>query len=557
MSGTKGRIHQTFKMVLLVMTTMMLTYPSQGYSQGVLRSSGLGFRLGYLKTAGGTVRFDVSNDPLARQAVSIGGFVGAWAYYYSRLQDNWFLEFNLGFQAGLDTDSQLNDSTKVDLNAMVPLLMGVRYDLLSLRFPSRFQPYLSAGVGPYWQVAAEFEENGGITERASGETKMNFGGYLGVGTHATITSWLSLEMDVKYHFIDFKSSAGNSGVEFGLGLTLMWGRLPELFRVEGTSMIVRDIYPAYYPLYNDYPLALVTVKNTAGFPIEVNVRSRVSPYSRRWKNSGFTKVEKGQRADIPVEAVFGYQLQEVDTRKPAVMEIEIEGQGGGSNLKKEVNASMTVHTRNSWDGEMDKLVYFVTPDHPEIIQFTRNLVNTLADSDRPQIGNLTIAQMIFEELGRLGIQYQSDPNVPFYKDDRVQYATETLQLRSGDCDDLVVLYASLLQSLGIQTAFVRVQDPEKSLAHLYLMFDAGLAPEQAEVISSNEKRYVVRDLQASGQYAGGITRPEQNRVWIPVETTLVPQGFDESWNTGALQYLEEGIVREGLAAGWVEIIDVR
>ncbi|MCB0293440.1 MAG: hypothetical protein KDH97_24515, partial [Calditrichaeota bacterium] len=84
-----------------------------------------------------------------------------------------------------------------------------------------------------------------------------------------------------------------------------------------------------------------------------------------------------------------------------------------------------------------------------------------------------------------------------------------------------------------------------------------IAPEQAGVISSNEKRYVVRDLQASGQYAGGITRPGQNRVWIPVETTLVPQGFDESWNTGALQYLEEGIVREGLAAGWVEIIDVR
>jgi len=146
----------------------------------------------------------------------------------------------------------------------------------------------------------------------------------------------------------------------------------------------------------------------------------------------------------------------------------------------------------------------------------------------------------------MGTHYRSDPNILFYQDDRVQYAMETIDQKGGDCDDLVILYASLLESLGIHTAFVEIRDPEKTIAHLYLLFATGLTAEQGHLISSNEKRFVLRD-KLSGQ----------KEIWIPVETTLIEKGFEEAWKMGATEYLKDAIIRNGLEQGWVKVIDVR
>jgi len=133
-----------------------------------------------------------------------------------------------------------------------------------------------------------------------------------------------------------------------------------------------------------------------------------------------------------------------------------------------------------------------------------------------------------------------EPNILFYRDDYVQYASETLEKKAGDCDDLVILYASLSESVGIKTAFVEVKDPDKEIAHLYLIFDSGLPPDKGIFISSNEKLYIIR----------------KNSIWIPIETTMVQKGFNEAWKYAAMSYLQEGTLRNGLANGWVNIIEI-
>jgi hypothetical protein len=176
---------------------------------------------------------------------------------------------------------------------------------------------------------------------------------------------------------------------------------------------------------------------------------------------------------------------------------------------------------------------------------SRKIAKESSNRDSTGAENIRVAKAFFDALTKMDIQYHRDPNIPFYRDDRVQYASETLKLRHGDCDDLVVLYASLLESAGINTAFVEVRDPEKEIAHLYLLFDSGVPSNQGDLISSNEKRYVIRE-NARGS---GV-------IWIPVETTLVASSFDEAWETGALQYLQDGVMRHGLAEDWVRVIDV-
>jgi hypothetical protein len=119
-------------------------------------------------------------------------------------------------------------------------------------------------------------------------------------------------------------------------------------------------------------------------------------------------------------------------------------------------------------------------------------------------------------LGAHGLSYQKDPSNPFEKAvqsravDYVQYPRETLKRRSGDCDDLVNLYASALESVTVPTA------------NVLLMFRA--------------------DPAATGPLGlpADMTVSHDGDVWIPVEVTWIGKPFDEAWKEGARAYREAG-----------------
>ncbi len=513
------------------------------------RANGIGVRASYWNVGNQSVRWNLSE----RQSTFDISGVGGWLNYFSRVSNHWYLDFNLGAIARIKSEETADTNAKVEVSVLVPFLFGARYDLLPTRVSSSFQPYLAAGFGPYWNSSIHVQDR--ITaEEVSGEAKLQLGGYAGGGLNLVMMSWLAWNFELKYHFVGLETR-GNfeklvydksaSGFEFGLGLAFMWGHKRELFRLKGAHVIVNDLYPAYAQFYSTYPLAFVTVQNVAGYPIEVNVQSLISGYSERPKDSGFMRLAKGETKDIPVTAILGPQLRRTTQRTKAVLDLKIEARAGGK-AQKEISAPIMIHSRNAWNGEIDKLGFFVTPEDDAVLRFGRALQSTRLLRDSIRVENLRLAAAVFDSLQSLRIRYQRDPNIPFYKDDRVQFATETLALRSGDCDDLTVLYASLLEGLGIHTAFVDAQDLQKPLGHVYLMFEAGVEANAGELISSNPKRYVLRENQNG--------RPT---LWIPIETTLLAQGFEEAWKAGALEYLQDGVLRNGLNEGWVNVIEVR
>jgi hypothetical protein len=526
------------KIILLLFASLF----SNLFAQGVSRSSGIGLRASYWSIAGTPTRFSIS-DGGTSSVYDFSG-VGSSLYFFSRVQQsNWFIEFSLGAVARVHGEERVGTEDNVEVSAVIPFLLGLRYDVLSNRHANSFQPYISSGIGPYWSTAVNVR-NQVTGEMVNGEADLQAGGYAGGGVNFVPISWIALNLDLRYHFVDFQRKREPSGFEFALGMSFMWGRKREIFQIKETKVVVRDIYPAYYQFYNTYPIALVTVKNLAGRPIEVNVRSYVKGYSVRSKDSGFIKLARNETRDIPVTAIFGPNLRDISRRTPAVIDLEVEARAGSTH-RKEVSAEIMVHNRNAWNGEIDKLGFFVTPDDEKVLQLSRKFLREQKAGDSTAAGNLPAAKTIFEALGKMGMQYQRDPNIPFYKDDRVQFAMETINLRHGDCDDLVVLYASLLESAGINTAFVEVTDPQKDMAHLYLLFDSGLTASEGSLISSNEKRFIVREN----------TRGK-SMIWIPLETTLVARGFEEAWKAGALEYLQDGVVRQGIAENWVKVIEV-
>ena len=505
--------------------------------QGATRPHGLGMRTGFWNMADNTTRFNLSTAPgSASGSVSISG-VGFWFYFFSRVRQNLFLQLEVGIVGTARASGNDLFKASTDIDAMVPMLAGLRYDLLSGASSSRLQPYVSLAVGPYWssEIKVAHDSN---SESVIGESKQYFGGYLGAGVNLMVTSWLGFNFNLRHHFVDWRVNNAYSGMEYGLGLDVMWGHNREMFQIRDIKLIVKDLYPAYCPFYNTYPLALVTVNNTAGYAIEVNVRGVIEGYSARPRESGFIRLERGETRDIPVHAILSAERLNVDQRKTAALDLVIEARAG-STMRRQVSASLMIHHRNAWDGDAEKLPLYVTADNEAILSLARSM------APRSAANNLEIAKAVFDSLSNKNIVYRRDPNVPFYEDDRVQFAEETLAQAGGDCDDLVVLYASLLQSLGINTVFVEVRNPDEKIAHLYLLFDSGVNVEQRATITSNDKRLVIRE-----------ESKQQPSVWVPVETTLIGRSFAEAWTSAATQWYEDTVLHNGAAEGWVKIVDV-
>ncbi|MBN2104370.1 hypothetical protein JW835_10060 [bacterium] len=522
---------------------LLFLHTTSMYGQGMTRSTGLGIRGGFWKINDQTmnIRVDATDNT---SSINVEG-TGASLTFFSRLYENWFMESSLGSVAKVQVVEKEQYEENVHVSVMIPLVFGVRYDLLTSRLESRIQPFVCAGTGTYWLVDTAVENDNIQNTNVSTQSDFDFGMYSGAGAHVILSSWFALNFISRYHFVDFSTTNPNSGFEFGFGFCFMWGKKREIFNVKMVKVIVEDIYPAYYRFYNMYPLAYVTIQNTAGYSIEVNLHSWIDGYTDGVRQSGFIEIPKGESKDIPVYLLFGPELLKTENREPAVIDLEIEARAG-TTLRKSYSAQVVVHSKNAWNGEIDKLTVFVTPDDQAIHLLSRSMLKSDSVSVNRADRKFQEARLIFNTLGKRGIRYQSDPNIPFDRDDRVQFAPKTLSLGTGDCDDLVVLYASLLESIGISTAFIDVRDPEISQGHVYLIFDSSVVPEQGSIISSNEKRYLVRK-----------NREGVSTLWIPVETTLIQAGFETAWKAAATQYMEEGVIRQGLDEGWVKIINVK
>ena len=150
-----------------------------------------------------------------------------------------------------------------------------------------------------------------------------------------------------------------------------------------------------------------------------------------------------------------------------------------------------------------------------------------------------VACGLFEAMGVAGCSYQIDPASAYvdysenaYLVDYLQFPRQTLEYQSGDCDDLSILYASLLQAVGIDSAFITIP------GHIYA---------------------AVR-LQMSGQEVRSFfDKPEEvivlgDTVWMPVEITLLDDGFVRAWKVGAQEWNENVVTGEArlipIRAAW-------
>ncbi|TLY33622.1 MAG: hypothetical protein E6K56_00575 [Ignavibacteria bacterium] len=306
-----------------------------------------------------------------------------------------------------------------------------------------------------------------------------------------------------------------------------------------------EIFPALQPVYAYRPLGRALVRNAAKKKIEVKLSFFVDNLMDSPTETKPYEIQAGDTLGIPICAVFSDSIRSVRTLSIRNAELTVAARADEADSDDRRQSRMLIHGRNDWNGDMNLLRYFVTPDDSEVIRFTRTYLNhykVLLDTVPAVLSNFARARVIFNEFA-VQLLYVNDPKK---SEDFVQYPGETLRLRGGDCDDMSVCYSALLASMGLSTAFIDVVPPDHTEdAHVYLMFDTGISPGDASLLSDNPKRYVIR----------GNDRGVES-VWVPVESTAITKGFEEAWKAGAQEYYNDVEVKLGLIKGWVHVVDL-
>ncbi len=327
-----------------------------------------------------------------------------------------------------------------------------------------------------------------------------------------------------------------------LSVSINLGRTKDvLARIEFVEML-SEVFPASYQTYAFRPIGKARVRNVSSKPIEAKVSFFVEDFMNSPTETKPFRINPNEAVEVPFLAVFNNAINTVKKFSIYDGTVYVHAEPA-ADYDDSYQTRVLIRGKNDWNGDVMLLRYFITPNDPDVIKFSRKVLdNNKLENDNNLLTKFKQATILFDELAR-HVQYINDPK---QSADFVQYPAETISLRGGDCDDLTVCYAALLGSIGISSALVDVippDDPKNS--HIYLMFDTEIEASNANLISENSKRFVIRKNEKGVE-----------TVWLPVETTILSKGFLEAWNTGASNYFHDVIINNGIGKGWVRVVDL-
>lgn len=298
-------------------------------------------------------------------------------------------------------------------------------------------------------------------------------------------------------------------------------------KLEIRGIELHPVFPVFYKYYDSNPMGSVTIVNSEAADIyDIRVSVFIKSYMDSPKTySAAAKLYKGQSIELPLHALFNQNVLGVTEGTKASMDIEISYRRGKDELQKRQTVGLEVLYRNalSWDDDR-KAASFVTAKDPIILAYSKNIAGSVREGD-PSGFNLPFRQAmaLFESLSIYGMNYVIDPASSYASLsanalalDYLQFPSQSLSYHAGDCDDLSVLYCALLEASGIETAFITVP------GHIYAAFNPGIAPDQASRYFQHADDYLVKD----------------GRLWIPLEITMIHDGFIKAWQEGSRQWRE-------------------
>jgi outer membrane protein OmpA-like peptidoglycan-associated protein len=447
-------------------------------------------------------------------------------------------QFGVGFGANADLDwSFVQFAKKIDLGVSA----GGSFSSISVQTGDPLT-LLGGKAGPFlrwrpfdrWAFQAE-PYIGFYNHSRAGESSSAglFGGALGVQFH--ISPYFSLFADGGYTWRIYSPGQPLPTFDAALGIRLniseiMGGKA----RVQVEKTEQYRVFPVSWAWYEDNPVATVKITNEEPNAItDVNLFYFMDSYmSQPWNFAVLPRLAPGESVEVPLTALFNEVMISLSSDVNASGVIQMQYRSLGAKKENTLTIQMPVHNRNAmnWDDDR-RAAAFVSPRDSSALHFARYVAGVAVDTNTSTLNtntsalnnvptNVRIAAAMFEALRLYGMNYVVDPASSYAalsEDasglDSLNYPFQTLHYRSGDCDDLSILFCSLLEVVEIETAFITIP------GHIYMAFEVG---------------------DSNWRFGNPSIIERDGKRWLPVEITVPNQGFTNAWRIGAREWRSGG-----------------
>jgi hypothetical protein len=229
---------------------------------------------------------------------------------------------------------------------------------------------------------------------------------------------------------------------------------------------------------------------------------------------------KGSTTTVPLVASFSDQVMTITENVSVRGEIRIVYELLGEPRSASAETTVALLHRNAlaWD-DPRILASFVSPNDPAVLDSSKFIAGVVRSRARQELdSNLQYALGIFEGFRLTGIAWAADPQTPYARTrqttsavDYVQYPHQTLAYRSGDSDEIAVLYAAGLESVGVPAA---------------------LLPLDSEVLVAFRMSRNESTTRGTFSEAGDFMFID-GEAWVPVRVSMLREGFLRAWSEGA------------------------
>ncbi|MCP4162955.1 MAG: tetratricopeptide repeat protein, partial [Deltaproteobacteria bacterium] len=296
--------------------------------------------------------------------------------------------------------------------------------------------------------------------------------------------------------------------------------------IKFNDLQINPLFASMQSFYVKNPIGQVSITNTEKYSLnDISLSFMQSGYMDNPTLSVEIKeLQGGETKTVDLFATFNDQVFLTEGVKPLTGEVSVKYDSRGREVVQNTSVSYDLHDKEAmvWDDDR-KVGAFITPKDSALRNYTSYLRQITRDVVNPGLSEtLQIAMEVYYGLTEIGCLYQRDPTSPFDAAqenaqivDAISLPRNTLKRATGDCDDLTVLFCSLLETAGIETAFITVP------GHIYAAFNTKVAARNYKEIHPSKEMSINID----------------GSLWVPVEITMIGQAdFSKAWRLGIEEF---------------------
>jgi len=321
-----------------------------------------------------------------------------------------------------------------------------------------------------------------------------------------------------------------NGFMYGIGfaVTYRFGDDPDspasLIRsLKFNTIKINNLFSAMQSYYVHHPIGVVDITNVEKYPItDLNISFLQPGYMDSPTLSPVIQsLAPGESIEVELFATFNGEVFQTLGITPLIGEVIISysSRGRPSEQRQSVSYDLYDKTALTWDDDR-KVAAFITPADSALQNYTGFIHQQTKDVSLSGFNEeLQFAMSVYNSLSETGIIYQIDPTSPFTEVqgntilvDSISLPRDTLLRSTGDCDDLTVLFNSLMEAAGYETGFITVP------GHIYSVVNTGISGRKYANIHPDR----------------GFTINIDNELWIPIEITMIGnRDFHSAWRLGS------------------------